>query len=767
MNKFIFALVLSVCTTLAWAQNVRLVVTDANQQPIENVTASHHNTVISSSNLKGELTLNCELKTYTLFKEGYEVRTIELSNCAGPMEITLTRTTSIEGVEIYETRIDRRIDLPSNEVSTVIDRELLQQQTGLFLNESINRVSGVRFENRTVSGGQRITIRGYGNTERFNGYGYRAYLNGIPITDAEGVTLLDEIDPSMLQNITVLKGPSSTRFGNGIAGAVLMESYRPQRLGSRLSQELTVGSFGLLRSNTRFETRSNRGSFVVNYGWQSWDSYRVHNASNRQFLSFNGDIQLRDKEQVQFYFGYHHTDELLAGQLDSSEFFGRENVAETRYVDNNASVAFEGFRSALGYVNERSALTYRANVFASSHQHAQAFAVGLNENQRLSFGGRATLGWSSSDDRWNLDLGTEWQSNRNQLISYGYTNALLTGLRSNLQFSASNLMGFGEVSYRPFEKLTLTAGISATSVGYSIEDRLSYDTTHLDGSGTYDFGWQPSPRFLVQYALSRGNRISASVSRGFSAPTAANVVIPEIGAVNSDLQNETGTQYELNYVGRALNQKLSYQAAIYLLDIDQKLTSEAITDEQGSVLYTRAFNSGAQSNLGVEIDFTYQILQNSEGWFTDIDVMANYSYSHHRYVDFYSNVNAEVNRDNYSGNPVSGVPPHMANLVLSADTKIGIYANAGYQYIDEMPINLENTAYAPAFGLLNAKVGFRHSFDKFNIDLFIGGQNLTGALHYNMVILNQAPRFGNAPRVFLPGSYEAIFFGGIKLNYQL
>ncbi len=37
-----------------------------------------------------------------------------------------------------------------------------------------------------MSGGQRITIRGYGNRTNFEGSGYKAYLNGIPLTDAEG-----------------------------------------------------------------------------------------------------------------------------------------------------------------------------------------------------------------------------------------------------------------------------------------------------------------------------------------------------------------------------------------------------------------------------------------------------------------------------------------------------------------------------------------------------------------------------------------------------
>ena len=50
-------------------------------------------------------------------------------------------------------------------------------------------------------GGARITLRGYypstsGNSPSANGLGYQVFLNDIPITDATGATVLDDIDYS-------------------------------------------------------------------------------------------------------------------------------------------------------------------------------------------------------------------------------------------------------------------------------------------------------------------------------------------------------------------------------------------------------------------------------------------------------------------------------------------------------------------------------------------------------------------------------------------
>ena len=42
----------------------------------------------------------------------------------------------------------------------------------------------------------------------------------MPLTNAEGITLLDDVDFSYVNNIEVIKGPASTFYGGGIGGTV-------------------------------------------------------------------------------------------------------------------------------------------------------------------------------------------------------------------------------------------------------------------------------------------------------------------------------------------------------------------------------------------------------------------------------------------------------------------------------------------------------------------------------------------------------------------
>lgn len=95
------------------------------------------------------------------------------------------------------------IEIPQS-VGVLTGRDL-NRSNGIHLMNTINLIPGVRMEMRTTTAGTRIVIRGYGNQTNFNGIGYKAYYNDIPLTDADGSTIMDDIDFTTLGRIEVLK----------------------------------------------------------------------------------------------------------------------------------------------------------------------------------------------------------------------------------------------------------------------------------------------------------------------------------------------------------------------------------------------------------------------------------------------------------------------------------------------------------------------------------------------------------------------------------
>ena len=136
-------------------------------------------------------------------------------------------------------------------------------------------------QTRTPFGGARITLRGYypstsGNSPNSNGLGYQVFLNGIPITDATGTTVLDDIDYSTLGKVEVIKGPNSSRYGSFIGGTVYDGDGASGRKLERASASRSLsGSDGMLRTNTTFSHASDGSNFVLNYGHQGYNGFRA------------------------------------------------------------------------------------------------------------------------------------------------------------------------------------------------------------------------------------------------------------------------------------------------------------------------------------------------------------------------------------------------------------------------------------------------------------------------------------------------------------
>ena len=79
------------------------------------------------------------------------------------------------------------------------------------------------------------------------------YLNGIPVTDAEGITTMDDIDFGSIGNVEALKGPAGTLYGLAIAGAINLNTIKPEKEKFHHG-DILIGNYGLRRFTTHFQT---------------------------------------------------------------------------------------------------------------------------------------------------------------------------------------------------------------------------------------------------------------------------------------------------------------------------------------------------------------------------------------------------------------------------------------------------------------------------------------------------------------------------------
>jgi iron complex outermembrane receptor protein len=172
-------------------------------------------------------------------------------------------------------------------------------------------------------------------------------------------------------------------------------------------------------------------------------------------------------------------------------------------------------------------------------------------------------------------------------------------------------------------------------------------------------------------------------------------------------------------------------------------------------------NGGKQNHKGFEALVKFAVYQSPAGFVRTIRPFANFSYSHFKYENFSFQKSVTVTED-YSGKEVAGVPKVTANLGVDLSMRYGFYANAMYSYKDAFPITSDNLFYTTSYNLLNAKIGIQRSVTKcFDIDVFLGIDNITNTQFPYMVFINQLPD------AYLPAPLKANYYGGLRIKYIL
>lgn len=645
----------------------------------------------------------------------------------------------------------------------------LNRAEGLFLDKALNLVPGVFVEKRNALGGMRITIRGYGTSQYGASAntvtaGFKAYLNGIPLTSADGQTLLDDLDFSAIGRVDVIKGPASSLYGAGIGGVVQMYTLQPDTPGTRVVQQTMAGSDGLWRTNTRLEYATNTSMFAVNYGHMEYGGYRPHNDSNRDFATVSGTFKASDRQSISVFASYTHLFDRSAGQLSRADYLARLNIASSNHLAVDVNDSYDTHRFGLAHLYRFSPrVSLETSTFYSGFNEGSQYTQGYSSYANQNFGERTALSVKVGPPVWGFSgvLGNESQKTVSFYKNYGFTPAMQVGaMNTDDEITTIENHLFTQWDVTLPSRFVATAGVSGHFLRFRIADGLAYpgNTSHLSQAGTRNFPGVATWRVALLRPIGQRLSLFGNVSQGYTAPPTTMFVIPYLGTVNNDLGPERATSYEAGAKGKLFGDRLSYQASAFSMHVSDKITPQTVTDAQNTVLYTFYRNVGRQRNDGLELNLDYS-LERPDRVVSSLHAFAAYTYSYFTYTDFKSDNNHNSRTVDYTGLHVSGVPPHMVSAGLDLATKWGAYANTTLRYVDQMPINYANTAYANTYTVLDAKAGIRRAVGRFSLDAYLGGNNLTNSTYYTMVYLNSTNS-----GLFIPGPYTATLYGGLDFR---
>ncbi len=700
------------------------------------------------------------------------------------------KTDSLKAVHLNEVEVTATSNpnksLLSQPTSIVkLNETELKRSASLYLDDAINaNIPGVFMERRTISAGQQINIRGYGNgvgfrgaSNNFDSQGLKMYLNGIPITDAEGITVMDDIDFGSIGNVEVVKGPAGTLYGLAVAGAVNLQTKKAEKGKISVGQDVMLGSYGLRRLTTRIEIGGQNSSLLVNYGRQQSDGFIAHTASQKDFVNVIGDFHPNNKQSVTTYVGYSNSyderqGELTIGQWDTLNYSG--NPA---YIKNNAHSNVVSVRAGVGHTYKfNKYISHSFSVFGTGTSNNASSAGGWTDKNAVNYGARTTFDMHFDlNEKFHLNgiTGGEIQQQIAQTVGYGmtapnlpsYTYNIIGSVKSNQFTRCETSSLFSEWTLVMPKDLSVTAGLGLSTMLITLNDRVY--VTGATKNPTYSKGYDHlfSPHFAVNKIFSKKLSVYASYSTGYKAPTSSIFFIPTTGQINSGLVPEKGTQIEIGTKGDLLKEKLHYEVAIFSAQFTNKMTSIAVPLAPPLVgtAYTYIANRGGQDDKGVEALVKYLVYK-SEGFVKDIRIFTNFCYSNFKYTNYaYQTLSPDKKSaviTDYSGNAVAGVAPITANAGIDVSTKIGVYANVNYMYRDAMPFTSDGLNTTHPYGLLNSKLGIRYVIAKhFDIDLFMGAVNMTNTQYAYMVFVNQLPD------AYIPAPNKINYFGGINFKY--
>ncbi|GAB5409790.1 MAG: TonB-dependent receptor [Balneolaceae bacterium] len=630
----------------------------------------------------------------------------------------------------------------------------------------LNTVAGVRMEERAV-GSYRIAIRGSALRSPFGIRNVKIYWNDIPLTEPTGSTFLNLLDPSNMQEVEVIKGPGGSLYGAGNGGVLLINSTAPFQ-NDQLTSNTTIGSFGTFRYDLGYHDKVENGSLSFKYSKSESDGYRDQSFLDRSVFEISGETEYMEGRKIGASVLYSDLNYGIPGGLTLAQFQSDPTQARGGPIGSviqNASIKHESLLFGLTHKYQiTDKFSNEASAFGTFSDFENPFNFDYKIDSRKSGGLRSMYEYDTNIGEANATfiLGTEMQASSYAARNFENDSGKVAALNFDDELKVQSTLVFFNSQFDLPNDWFITAGLSFNSLKYDINRLVATD---IDDNGEVgrvikDFDPQFIPRIGLAKKISDQITAHASIGSGFSPPTIEEVRTNE-GSINLNLEPETGMNYEAGIRGNALEGRIGFDLVAFYFKLNNSIIQQANPDPTRDTFVFR--NAGETDQKGLEVSANYILIDTYDGFLRRAQINTAYTYNN------FSFENYNTRNGDFSGNEMTGIPPHSLFTLLTFETAPGLYGNISYNFTDEMPLRDDNTIYSESFNLVQTKVGYRASFfHGIEADFYVGIDNLLDE-RYSLGYDINAFSFDGSPangRYFQPAP-ERNWFLGVKLNYSI
>ncbi|MDH3553766.1 MAG: TonB-dependent receptor plug domain-containing protein, partial [Gammaproteobacteria bacterium] len=306
----------------------------------------------------------------------------------------------VDEIVIRATRMGKRVDEIPAAISVVTkdDIQLGRQQLGM--DESLASIPGVFIQDRyNFSRDLRIAIRGFGARSGFGIRGIKIIVDGIPESLPDGQGQSDGIDLGSTERIVVMRGPSSSLYGNASGGVINISSERGPSIPF-VEARLSAGEYDFNHVQLKVGGESGRWNYVANASKMEFDGHRAH--SKTENTLFNGRLTYAFDDESELGIIFNSTDQPVAqdpGGIDLAQAQADPTSARQQNVDFDASEVLEQQRLGLTYIKssgEHHELRLRNHFVWRDFANKLPFVGGgATQFERFYVGGGATYAYNS------------------------------------------------------------------------------------------------------------------------------------------------------------------------------------------------------------------------------------------------------------------------------------------------------------------------------------------------------------------------------------
>lgn len=632
--------------------------------------------------------------------------------------------------------------------ATITTETINAQQTTTLL-PALNTLAGVRMEERSP-GSYRLAVRGSLIRSPFGVRNVKIYIDELPLTDAGGNTYLNLIDPVGIASMHLLKGPDGSLYGAHSNGVLRIQPKGFYEVTNQQNILLSGGSFGLFQEQLSVQHNINdRYSFSVDQSYTRSDGYRAHSAMEKFSFQTAHRWRYNDRSTVKAFILLTDLDYQTPGGLTEAQMIENQKMSRPQAgnnpsaIDQKAAIYNKTIFGGLVHETHFSPQwSHTLSLFGSHTNFENPFITNYEFRTENNLGIRTYLSYTNENQSnlgWEMQLGFEGQTGSYSIKNYDNNEGTVGDPQAFDDLNNTQNSLFYRAKAFLYRALTIegTMGVHQFRVGF----QQQYPQLTID-EGTIKYDNILMPRLAASYLLNDQLALRASISKGYSPPTIAELRSSD-NEINTKLQAETGINYETGLRFESRNRRTFADLSLYHYAMKNGIVRQL--RENGAEYYV---NSGEMTQKGVEVSFnTYLLPHSAYRLITSIHLQSAVSYNHYRFGNY------RVSQDDFSYNKVTAVPDWVWTSTLSVNLS-KLRLNIWYNYTSEMPLNDANTAHAAAYHLVKLKTLYQLANQKCNWTFFVGVDNV---LNEKYSLGNDINAFGN--RFYNPAPSRNFYIG--------